>query len=55
MRPRLAWVDAAAIVVPAFVFVPLALVRFIDGDEGVYAYASRLAWHGQLPYRDFFY
>ena len=55
MRPRLAWVDAAAIVVPALVFVPLALVRFVDGDEGVYAYASRLAWHGQLPYRDFFY
>jgi len=55
MRPRLAWVDAAAIVVPALVLVPLALVRFVDGDEGVYAYASRLAWHGQLPYRDFFY
>ena len=55
MRPRLAWVDAAAIVVPTLVFVPLALVRFVDGDEGVYAYASRLAWHGRLPYRDFFY
>ena len=55
MRPRLAWVDAAAIVVPGLVFVPLALVRFVDGDEGVYAYASRLAWHGHLPYRDFFY
>jgi hypothetical protein len=55
VRPRLAWVDAVAIVFPALVFVPLALVRFIDGDEGVYAYASRLAWHGQLPYRDFFY
>jgi hypothetical protein len=55
MRPRLAWVDAAAIVVPALVFVPLALVRFVDGDEGVYAYASRLALHGHVPYRDFFY
>ena len=55
MRPRLAWVDAAAIVVPALVLVPLALVRFVDGDEGVYAYASRLALHGRVPYRDFFY
>ena len=47
--------DAAALVVPALVFVPVALIRFVDGDEGVYAYASRLAWHGRLPYRDFFY
>lgn len=55
MRPRLAWVDAAVVAVPALVFVPVALVRFVDGDEGVYAYASRLAWQGKLPYRDFFY
>jgi len=55
VRPRLAWVDAAALVVPALVFVPLSLVRFVDGDEGVYAYASRLALHGNVPYRDFFY
>ncbi|MDX6543902.1 MAG: hypothetical protein QOK32_1505 [Gaiellaceae bacterium] len=55
MRPRLAWVDAAALVAPALVFVPLSLVRFVDGDEGVYAYASRLALHGNVPYRDFFY
>jgi hypothetical protein len=48
-------VDAAALVVPALVFVPLSLVRFVDGDEGVYAYASRLVLHGNLPYRDFFY
>ena len=43
------------VAVPALVFVPVALVRFVDGDEGVYAYASRLAWQGKLPYRDFFY
>jgi hypothetical protein len=55
VRPRLAWVDAAALLLPALVFVPLSLVRFVDGDEGVYAYASRLALHGNLPYRDFFY
>src|SRR5690348_7510899 len=39
----------------AAVLVPLAVYRFVDGDEGVYAYASRLAVHGRLPYRDFFY
>jgi hypothetical protein len=48
-------VDAAALLLPALVFVPLSLVRFVDGDEGVYAYASRLALHGNLPYRDYFY
>ncbi len=55
MRPRLAWVDAVVAAVPALVFVPLSLVRFVDGDEGVYAYASRLALHGNLPYHDFFW
>ena len=30
-------------------------LRFVDGDEGVYAYAARLVRHGHLPYRDFFY
>src|SRR2546423_11107140 len=39
----------------AAALVPLALFRFVDGDEGVYAYASRLAVPGRLPYRDFFY
>lgn len=39
----------------AALLVPLAIFRFVDGDEGVYAYASRLAVHGDLPYRDFFY
>ncbi|HEX6702725.1 MAG TPA: hypothetical protein VF101_18505, partial [Gaiellaceae bacterium] len=29
--------------------------RFVDGDEGVYAYAARLVRHGHVPYRDFFY
>jgi hypothetical protein len=33
----------------------MALLRFVDGDEGVYAYAARLAVHGYVPYRDFFY
>jgi 4-amino-4-deoxy-L-arabinose transferase-like glycosyltransferase len=55
VRTRGALIDALAAVAPALVLVPIALVRFLDGDEGVYAYASRLAIHGKLPYRDFFY
>ncbi|MDX6506176.1 MAG: hypothetical protein QOG06_820, partial [Gaiellaceae bacterium] len=43
------------VVVQAGVLIPLAVWRYVDGDEGVYAYASRLAVHGYLPYRDFFY
>jgi hypothetical protein len=39
----------------ALVLGPLVAFRFLDGDEGVYAYASRLALHGHVPYRDFFY
>ena len=39
----------------ALVFGPLVAFRFVDGDEGAYAYAARLVRHGHLPYRDFFY
>src|SRR5207248_9298253 len=35
----------------ALVFGPLVAFRFLDGDEGVYAYASRLALHGHVPYQ----
>ena len=47
--------SAVAIGAQALVFGPLVAFRFLDGDEGVYAYASRLALHGHVPYRDFFY
>jgi Glycosyltransferase family 87 len=43
------------VVLQAAILVPLAVFRYADGDEGVYAYASRLTVHGHLPYRDFFY
>ncbi|HYZ76576.1 MAG TPA: glycosyltransferase family 39 protein [Gaiellaceae bacterium] len=46
---------ALAVAAQALVFGPLVAFRFLDGDEGVYAYASRLAFHGHVPYRDFFY
>jgi 4-amino-4-deoxy-L-arabinose transferase-like glycosyltransferase len=47
--------SAAVAAAQALVFGPLVVFRFLDGDEGVYAYASRLALHGHVPYRDFFY
>jgi hypothetical protein len=47
--------DLLAIAVQGLVFLPAVWFRFVDGDEGVYAYASRLALHGRVPYGDFFY
>jgi len=32
-----------------------AAARPIDADEGFYTTAARLVWHGEAPYRDFFY
>src|SRR5207237_5950249 len=46
---------ALPVAAQALVFGPLVAFRYLDGDEGVYAYASRLAVHGHVPYRDFFY
>jgi hypothetical protein len=37
------------------VFVPAALFRYIDGDEGYILYAARLVSEGQALYRDFFF
>ncbi len=36
-------------------YVALARARFIDADEGFFAYAAKLVLQGQTPYRDFFY
>jgi hypothetical protein len=47
--------DLAAFAGVLLVLVPFAFARFVDGDEGVYAYAGRLAAHGSVPYRDFFF
>jgi hypothetical protein len=47
------WLFAAA--AQLLVFVPLALIRYVDGDEGYYLAAAALALDGQLPYVDFFY
>jgi 4-amino-4-deoxy-L-arabinose transferase-like glycosyltransferase len=46
---------AAVVLIQAAVFVPVAFVRALDPDEGWYAYAAERTFHGQLPYRDFFF
>ena len=46
---------AAVVLIQAAVFVPVALVRALDPDEGWYAYGAERVFHGQLPYRDFFF
>ncbi len=49
------WPDTAALAAAAAVFLPVALLRSIDGDEGSYLLAAKLAAHGDVPYRDFIY
>jgi Dolichyl-phosphate-mannose-protein mannosyltransferase len=46
---------AAVVLIQAAVFVPVALVRALDPDEGWYAYGAERVFHGQLPYRDYFF
>jgi hypothetical protein len=46
---------AAAAVLQAAVFVPIGVLRALDPDEGWYAYAAQRVFHGDLPYRDFFF
>ena len=53
MRERWLWVPVALL--PAFTLGPLAVLRFVDVDEGSYAIAAALALDGVVPYRDFLY
>jgi hypothetical protein len=59
-RPRssgvaraLAVVTVGAVVVYALVSLVFVFRGRLNADEGWYLYAGRLAWRGQLPYRDF--
>ena len=54
LSPTLA--DIAATTALVVLLVPFAMLRSLDGDEGVYAYAASQVSNGlQLPYRDFFW
>lgn len=46
---------SAVVLLQAAVFVPVAVLRALDPDEGWYAYAAERVVHGELPYRDFFF
>jgi 4-amino-4-deoxy-L-arabinose transferase-like glycosyltransferase len=47
------WAALAVVAAQACVFVPFAALRFVDGDEGAYLLAGKLAMQGELIYRDF--
>lgn len=50
------WRDAAVVVaLQSLVFVPVSILRYVDGDEGFYLMAAKLSMRGTLPYRDFLY
>jgi hypothetical protein len=53
LRERWLWVPVALL--PALTLGPLAVLRFVDVDEGSYAIAAKLVLDGVVPYRDFLY
>src|SRR5205823_13303711 len=46
---------AALSVALVAVYVPMALFRLVDADEGIYLFNARSVLNGDLPYHDFFY
>jgi len=54
-RSQAAWIIAAILIFQCLIFVPVATVRPIDGDEGFYLLAAKLAFQGKQLYTDFFY
>src|SRR5919204_5802399 len=54
-HPRRAAVGVAVGLVVLYAAVSVVFVVWgrLNADEGWYLYAGRLAWRGQLPYRDF--
>jgi 4-amino-4-deoxy-L-arabinose transferase-like glycosyltransferase len=47
------WAELAVVAAQALLFVPFAALRFVDGDEGAYLLAGKLAMQGEVIYRDF--
>jgi hypothetical protein len=50
-----AWAELAVAGALAAVFLPLVVLRFVDGDEGAYLAAAALVMAGEVPYGDFLY
>lgn len=53
--PSRLFAHALVVLLGAAVFVPVAALRFLDGDEGDYAAAADLVAHGRVLYHDFLY
>jgi hypothetical protein len=53
IRPLL--VHAGVALVLAAIFVPLALTRLVDADEGIYLLNARMTMEGQVPFFDYHY
>jgi hypothetical protein len=53
IRDRYGVLAGAIVVLGAAVMLACALGRKVDGDEGIYLYASALTAEGKVPYRDF--
>lgn len=49
------WTELAVVALLSAIFVPVAVLRFIDGDEGAYLAAAALVQGGDVPYSDFLY
>src|SRR5882672_3605054 len=49
------WPRLAALALVSATALPMALSRPIDGDEGFFLMAARLASKGLAPYHDFFF
>jgi uncharacterized membrane protein len=54
-RRRSAVIGLIGVALTAAMFIPFALTRFVDGDEGIYGLVARLVIEGDVPYRDFAY
>ena len=54
-RPRAVWVVIAVCVFQGMLFVPMATLHLIDGDEGYYLLAAKLVFQDKQLYTDFFY
>ena len=52
-RRRRLLLDGGVLLLLAAVFVPMALLRLVDADEGIYLLSAREVMRGLLPYRDF--
>jgi hypothetical protein len=49
------WTEVGVVAALGTIFLPVAVFRFVDGDEGAYLAAAALTVDGAVPYHDFLY